>query len=171
MTYKNKTFVILIIFFIIILIIDCNKTNNQTQDNNTSEENQTQDIIEIINPLETVKKEYNLGNVQTTDKKKTLSYKLINKTSEALIVYYALTDCGCTIAILEDEKGNKSEEFGERSIGKVADIELNNGESMLIHVELDFSEEPLGDGSKIINVFNDYDDLIAEIEVFYFIES
>ena len=50
-------------------------------------------------------------------------------------------------------------------------MDLSPNESLDINVELDFSEEPVGTGSKIINVFNDYLDLMVDIEIFYFVES
>jgi hypothetical protein len=166
MVICRKKITIIIVIAFIVFLISCGNSEEDTSHN--KEEKIDENIINVINPLETIKIDYELGKVETTDIE-TLKYKLINKSEEVLIIYYAETSCGCTIATLEDE--NKSEKFAEKSHGKIADMELGPNENLDINIELDFSDEPIGEGSKIVNVFNDYQDLIAEIEVFYFVES
>lgn len=164
MVLNRKILIIIIILFIIIVFCKNNGGNNL----NNEVKNNDQNIIKIDNPLETIKIEYDLGNVKPLDIK-TLKYKLFNNTGEVLIVYYAETSCGCAIATLEDK--NKSQKFADKSHGEVAYMEIENNESLDINIELDFSEESVGKDSKIVNVFNDYMDLISKIEIFYFVEG
>lgn len=107
-----------------------------------------------------------LGTISKKDANVQKDFLLINKTKESIILYYAVTNCGCTIAVFEDEEGNTSDEYG-KTYDETADIELNPGESITAHVNMDLSEEVLGDSYKILKVYNDYDEVILLIEMSY----
>ncbi len=111
---------------------------------------------------------YDLGNLNKSKYESfNMSFILTNKTEEDLYIYSVNTCCTCTIVYLEDQEGNKTSKFSKYPTGEVADIIIKPGNFVYIYVELDISEEPLGEGYKSVYLYNDFFDLILNIELDY----
>ena len=86
--YRKKVKIIFTIVFFIFLI-SCGNSEEDTSEEDTSfknkEEKIEENIINVTNPLETIKIKYKLGKVKKTDIK-TIKYKLINNSKEELII-------------------------------------------------------------------------------------
>lgn len=154
--YRLINLSIFSIIFAFIGFLRCTQTNPLTVE-----------LIEITNITEeTLELSYDIGDIPKNGEIIKKDFTLVNKTEETIIIYYVMTSCTCTIVVLEDDEGNISEEF-DKTPGKIADIELKKDESITIHVSFDQSEEELGDGYKMIYIYNDYNEITIEIEISY----
>ncbi len=156
-TKKNK--IVLTLFTLFIFVVSCS--------NNTIKKETETIIIKEI-PQKTLVKESNLGEIPINKPIIKKDYKLINQTNETLYINYALTSCGCTIGEFETEEGERSQKFS-RSPGVKADIEIKPGKFALIHMTTDTTGEETGENLKLLNIFNDYNEIMIEIEIVYFL--
>ncbi len=156
-TKKNK--IVLTLFTLFIFVVSCSN-------NTIKKETETIIIKEIHQKI--LVKESNLGEIPIDKPIIKKDYKLINQTNETLYINYALTSCGCTIGEFETEEGEKSETFSKRP-GVKADIEIKPGKFALAHITIDTTGEETGENLKLLNIFNDYNEIMIEIEIVYFL--
>ncbi len=160
----KKIIQISIILIITAVLVGC--SNNTEEKNNTEHQGKTETIIITKNQQGTIYKEYDLGNIKKDTKKFKKDFIIKNETEKTIIINYAVTSCDCTIGVIEDEKGNKSDNFSKSS-KPIADMEIQSNKSVTIHLNLDLTGEDKGTWIKILRVFDDYDEKLIEIEMSY----
>jgi hypothetical protein len=164
----TKLMNIRIISIIIILSMIClSCANNKDNPNNSSKILLETETIEINQmPDGSIYKQYYLGKIPEDSKDVRKDFVIVNNTEELIIINYAVTNCDCTIGTIEDEDGTTSGEFAKTS-RSVADMELESNSSVTIHLNLDLTGEEPGSWIKILRVFDDYGDILLEIELQY----
>ncbi len=169
MKNKSSKFLYIIIICIILILISCSnsKNDNNTENNKPSQIILNEEIIEI-NQLsdKPIMKEYDMGNIPQNSNDVNKDFILINNTEDTIIINYAVTSCDCTIGFMEDEDGNTSDEFSKTS-RSVADMELESNSKVTIHLNLDLTGEEPDTYIKILRVYDDYGDVLVEVELYY----
>lgn len=154
----NRTINILIISLICaLLIISCSN-------NTVKKESETIIIKEI--PKTTLTQKSKLGEIPIDKPIIKKDYKLVNETNDILYINYALTNCGCTIGEFETEDGKKTDKFSKKP-GMRSDLEIQPGKYAIVHLTIDTTGEEIGENLKLLKIFNDYNEIMIEIEISY----
>ncbi len=158
--------IILIIFILSMICLSCANNRDNPNDNSSKIILKTE-TIEIDQMSDgSIYKQYYLGKIPKDSKDVRKDFVIVNNSEELIIINYAVTNCDCTIGTIEDEDGTTSDEFAKTS-RSVADMELESNSSVTIHLNLDLTGEEPGSWIKILRVFDDYGDILLEIELQY----